>query len=195
MSVDLSEFNKFAKKMQRLEKDAGSICEAAVKELGGRFLALVIPETPLGKKPKFEGDRRYKKVKKRWAEYQKHWDGYVGGTLKRGWLAKTYEEAASGEGTPTAEQSAAYIKKQGVTKSGHTYSLTLLNPVKYAPYVEYGHRQQKGRYVPALQKRLVVGFAPGKFFLKRTIIKLRPAIPAILNKRMAAEIKKRFDNG
>ena len=38
--------------------------------------------------------------------------------------------------------------------------------VKYAPYVELGHHQTPGRYVPAIKKRLVRDYVPGKPFLK-----------------------------
>ena len=37
--------------------------------------------------------------------------------------------------------------------------------VKYAPYVEHGHRQTPGRFVPAIGKRLVRDFVPGKPYL------------------------------
>lgn len=33
--------------------------------------------------------------------------------------------------------------------------------VEYAPYVEFGHHQEPGRYVPAIGKRLVRDFVPG----------------------------------
>ena len=37
---------------------------------------------------------------------------------------------------------------------------------EYVPaYVEYGHRQQPGRYVPAIGKRLKKGWVEGKFML------------------------------
>jgi len=37
--------------------------------------------------------------------------------------------------------------------------------VEYAPYVELGHHQEVGRYVPAIGKRLVRPFVPGKPYL------------------------------
>lgn len=39
----------------------------------------------------------------------------------------------------------------------------------YAPHVEYGHRQQVGRYVPALGKRLVQPYVRGRYFLKNNV--------------------------
>lgn len=38
--------------------------------------------------------------------------------------------------------------------------------VSYAPFVELGHNQQPGRYVPKLGKRLVASHVAGKPFLK-----------------------------
>lgn len=37
--------------------------------------------------------------------------------------------------------------------------------VEYAPYVELGHRQQPGRYVPAIGKRLVADHVSAKPYL------------------------------
>lgn len=41
--------------------------------------------------------------------------------------------------------------------------------VEYAPYVELGHDQEVGRYVPAIGKRLVASHVDGKPFLKPAI--------------------------
>lgn len=41
--------------------------------------------------------------------------------------------------------------------------------VEYAPFVEFGHHQQVGRYVPAIGKRLVREFVPAKPFLAPAI--------------------------
>ena len=42
--------------------------------------------------------------------------------------------------------------------------------VEYAPYVEMGHHQQVGRYVPKLGKKLVQPYVKGKPFLKPAIL-------------------------
>lgn len=44
---------------------------------------------------------------------------------------------------------------------------TIMNTVHYGPYVNWGHRQQVGRYVPAIGKRLVRAYVPGQRFLER----------------------------
>ena len=38
--------------------------------------------------------------------------------------------------------------------------------VKYSVYVELGHHQEPGRYVPQIGKRLVRSFVPGKPYLR-----------------------------
>lgn len=46
--------------------------------------------------------------------------------------------------------------------------------VHYAPHVEYGHRQQVGRYVPVLGKRLKASFVQGQYFLRKSVEETKP---------------------
>ena len=41
--------------------------------------------------------------------------------------------------------------------------------VSYAPFVELGHHQEPGRYVPAIGKRLKASFVPAKPFLRPAV--------------------------
>ena len=50
--------------------------------------------------------------------------------------------------------------------SDHEVVLLVGTNVYYAPYVELGHRQQPGRFVPKIKKRLVRSWVPGKPFLR-----------------------------
>lgn len=50
----------------------------------------------------------------------------------------------------------------------------------YAPYVEFGHAQQPGRYVPAIGKRLVRDFVPGKPFFFPAVERARPGFDAAM---------------
>ena len=58
--------------------------------------------------------------------------------------------------------------KNSITHStkdnGHT--VVIGTNVEYAPYVELGHHQQPGRYVPAIGKRLKRDWVPPKPFLR-----------------------------
>ena len=49
---------------------------------------------------------------------------------------------------------------------GNKVTLLVGTNVYYAPYVELGHTQQPGRFVPAIKKRLVRSWVPGKPFLR-----------------------------
>lgn len=41
--------------------------------------------------------------------------------------------------------------------------------VEYGPYVELGHSQEPGRYVPAIGKRLVRSWVPGRPFIRPAV--------------------------
>ena len=56
--------------------------------------------------------------------------------------------------------------KEEITVSVGTKSVNEGTNIYYAPYVELGHHQQPGRYVPAIGKRLVRDFVPAKPFLR-----------------------------
>lgn len=84
-----------------------------------------------------------------------------GGTLRLGW---------------TNLQSAGFNVQRGVG----SYTITLTNPTYYASYVEYGHRQTPGRYVPAIGKRLVKSWVEGQYFLKISEEELQGIAPQIL---------------
>lgn len=55
---------------------------------------------------------------------------------------------------------------EGVNKSGGEYVVEIINSLEYASYVENGHRQELGRFVPAIGKRLVKSYVPGKYMLR-----------------------------
>ena len=49
------------------------------------------------------------------------------------------------------------------------YTEAVGTDVKYGIYVELGHHQEPGRYVPAIKKRLVASFVQGKPFLRPAV--------------------------
>lgn len=73
--------------------------------------------------------------------------GKVGGTLRRGW---------TGNKTSNAKN---YANSLPITKSGSMYQIEIINPVKYASYVEYGHRTRnhkgwvKGRFMLTISEQ------------------------------------------
>ncbi len=47
--------------------------------------------------------------------------------------------------------------------------VTVYNNVKYAAHVEWGHRQEVGKYVPAIGKKLKKPFVEGKHMLRDAV--------------------------
>lgn len=89
----------------------------------------------------------------------------VGGTLRRGWT--------TGE----------------VGSDGSTHTAEVINPVEYAPYVEFGHRQQVGRFVPAIGKRLTKPWAEGRFMLTKSVAELHDVAEQVIDKQIEAAMK------
>ena len=63
------------------------------------------------------------------------------------------------------------------------------NNIEYAPHVEYGHRQEVGRYVPALGKRLVKGWVPGHHMLQKAVDETDADKNAIVRRAIERQIK------
>lgn len=106
--------------------------------------------------------------------------GRVGGTLRRGWTGGKDANPAS------------YAESFWVMYDGNTYTVTLTNPVEYASYVEYGHRQQPGRYVPAINARLKKSWVEGRFFMTRSELEAEAEFPKIIEKRVEQELRRIF---
>jgi HK97 gp10 family phage protein len=71
-----------------------------------------------------------------------------------------------------------------VNKNGDIYEIEVFNQTEYAEYVEYGHRQTPGRYVPAIGKRLKNNWVKGKFMLTISTKELEADAPKIIEKKL-----------
>lgn len=63
-------------------------------------------------------------------------------------------------------------------------SVAIGTNVYYAPYVELGHAQQPGRYVPAIGKRLVKSWVDGKPFIRPAIEEHKDEYKEIVEQHM-----------
>lgn len=80
--------------------------------------------------------------------------GKKGGTLRRGWTV--------GE----------------IVKDGHTYKISIINPVEYASYVEYGHRTRNHK-----------GWVKGKFMMTLSENEIQDIAPRVLEKKLFTYMK------
>ena len=127
------------------------------KELAARLLALVIPRTPVGRYPKSSGKK--------------------GGTLRRGWTARTAGEAATG----STMDAKAYAAALPVSRQGRNFYVQVINPVEYASYVEFGHRTRGGK-----------GWVNGQYFLTLSEHDLERLTPALIERKLEALLREVF---
>lgn len=159
-SCDFRQLKKLQKKIEKLEmSESDKFSIECAKELAARLLAKVIKRTPVGQYPQTTGKK--------------------GGTLRRGWTAKTEEEAESG-GNVNAKK---YADSLSVKKTGDVYEVEIINPVLYASYVEYGHRTRNHK-----------GWVEGRFMLTISEDELKSQAPKILEKKLMKYLKECFND-
>lgn len=161
-NCDYKQLQKLRQNIAKLqEADTDRFCREVSKELAARLLALVIPRTPVGQYPKASGKK--------------------GGTLRRGWTAKTEEEAAGGSGSVVMDV-IAYAEALPIEKQGNDYKIEVINPVHYASYVEFGHRKQGGK-----------GWKDGQYFLTLSEQDLRGLAPGLIEKKLEKRLREVFN--
>ena len=165
------------------DADMEKFCTDMSKELAAKLLALVIHATPVGDysrevtvvakrtgKKHFKGEVYTKKV---------NTSGKKGGTLRRGWTARTQAEAESGSGN--GAKAAEFAATMAVKRVGTTYTIEIINPVEYASYVEFGHRTPKG------------GWVVGQYFLTNSENEIKRRAPAWIEARLKRLLQEAFN--
>ena len=56
-----------------------------------------------------------------------------------------------------------------VELNGNEYSMTVGSSLSYARYVEEGHKQDVGKYIPVIKKKLKKEFVPGNHVIKDSV--------------------------
>lgn len=202
-SFDISEFIKLRDNINRMNdpKVKDKFMKECVQEIAMEVLRRVIKGTAVGatiriltdvvddygNKVKYKSGKNIGKIK------QKSEVIHTGGTLRRGWIAKTQKEAeASSLQRPQENEIKEYVLKLNVQKVGSSYIAWIINPVEYASYYEYGHRQMPGRYVPAIGKRLKKSWVDGKFILRISMKDVEAKLPQFLEAKMQEYINQVF---
>ena len=65
--------------------------------------------------------------------------------------------------------------------------------MNYAVYVEFGHRQTPGRYVPALGKRLKKSWVTGRFMLTKAMLESESMVLQVMQSNFEKYFKGVFD--
>lgn len=152
-NCDYRQLQRLQQKLNRLQSgDIDTFCRTCAKELAARLLAKVIKRTPVGDYP--DGS------------------GKTGGTLRRGWTAG--KENMSEKGNVIGVRGASgYVSSLEINKVGDTYQIEIINPVEYAPYVEFGHRTRNHE-----------GWVPGRFMLTISEKELESQAPKVLERKL-----------
>lgn len=95
---------------------------------------------------------------------------------------------------PTGLLKRSWFRTKAV-RSGKAYRARIYNNVEYAPWVENGHRQQPGRYVKAIGKRLVKSWVPGKFMLRNSVLEYQRKAPAHIKMKSEEFLRKMMGDG
>lgn len=160
--MTLKQFSKNLKQFNQEGMD--EISEIILREMTLRFLKKVIELTPVGKSKYVR-----KRIRKENSDYLRYFKGknkgriktrrassYTGGTLRRGWIVKHERQAISNKSKPTQAEIESFVKGLRFTKVGTIYKITVINPVEYAKFVNYGHRTRGGK-----------GWVEGYFFVEK----------------------------
>lgn len=163
MNVDISQMKEFYDKLNHLQKEQKNMfLESCIKELAARFLSKVVLLTPVGKKPEIKVVRnKDNTVSKRSKAMLEIWKGYRGGELRKAWKIKSSK------------------------KTANSHEIVVENTKEYASHVEYGHRQEVGKFVPAIGKSLKNEYVKGKFMMTITEEEIKKITPKLLEKRLA----------
>lgn len=156
---DFSQMKAFQKRLEDIASGPlkQQFYEDCARELAARFLAKAIKRTPVG-------------------EYESG-TGKSGGSLRRGWTSKTESDAQSSNATPLQ-----YAHSLEVKKVGYSYQITLINPMTYASYVEFGHRTRGGK-----------GWVNGRFMMTISEKELQIEAPGVLEKKLESFLKEVLD--
>ena len=97
--------------------------------------------------------------------------GKVGGTLRRGWTGEKQQNAT------------AYAQSLPITQTGNAYEITIINPVEYASYVEFGHRTRNHS-----------GWVEGRFMLTKSEMEVVGQAQKIIEKKLLNYFGEVFDD-
>lgn len=70
------------------------------------------------------------------------------------------------------------------------YEVTVSTNILYAPYVNYGHRQEVGRFVKSIGKRLKQPWVEGSFFVQRAEAQTVKSIEKVVAKHLRKWMEK-----
>lgn len=81
-----------------------------------------------------------------------------------------------------------------ISQSGGVYTIEVSNNTEYASYVEFGHRQEPGRFVPHIGRRLKSAWVEGRFMLTISENEIQSKAPRLLEKRLHDKLREALND-
>lgn len=186
-NCDFKELKKFQEELENMSKaNIQKFCKDISKELAARLLRKVIKRTPVGD---YSHDitiiaKKDSKKHKKGEEFTKkvNSSGKMGGTLRRGWTAKTEEEAEKGIGKSVSKDKIEnWVDMLPIKHIRNTFQIDVTNVVNYSSYVEYGHRTRGHK-----------GWVEGKFMLTISEKEINSQLPKFIESKLTELLREVF---
>lgn len=179
--IDTTEFEEMMENFNLdPNKEIPKMFDQFAKEIAGRYLARVIKRTPVEENQNIKYHVRGGGIA---TEYIK------GGALRHGWTNNMSE--------------VSYLNSLNVEHKGLMHEFTISNNVDYATYVEYGHRQNVGQFVPVLGETvggvrtgatLKRAWVSGQFMMTNTNAEMEHMLPELADKLLVDYLEKLVSN-
>lgn len=163
VEFDFHEFENFAARFQQMADGLDGFCTHMADQLAVELLRKCIKRTPVGQSVTKADQTAARKAKQNVPAL------HHGGTLRRNWRASA------------------------VHREGDAWVVEVSNATLYASYVEYGHRQQPGRFVPAVGKRLKKSWVNGQFMMTISANEVQNGMEAKIERALAKYMEQMLD--
>lgn len=175
-NCDFRELKKFQEKLEKLSKaEVSKFCQEVSKELAQRLLRKVIKRTPVGdySHETTVTVKRDGKKHRKGEKYTKriNINSKTGGTLRRGWTAKSEQEAKNG--TRKGKDIVSWVNELPIKRIGNIFQIDVTNVVSYSSYVENGHRTRNHK-----------GWVEGHFMLTISEKEINTMLPKFIEKKL-----------
>lgn len=77
-----------------------------------------------------------------------------------------------------------------IFRQGDMLCVEIINPMEYASFVEWGHKQTPGRYVPQIGKKLVNDWVDGAHMMQISLDRIYAEMPARFNSEFTKWLKR-----
>lgn len=159
----LREFQEQIKRASQVTKSA--MVREGLNIMAAEYVREAKRATPVGGGREFEvGEKAYSRIN----AYEVTNKGYaVAKNRNRGGRTKQLKRIAKSKKGNTYQvlTPSEHMRRSwsvlNIRKQGNESVVPIINSASYASFVNDGHRQQKGRFIPAIGKRLTRSFVPG----------------------------------